>query len=303
MDILMNIFKKVWDNTLKEDTARLAKQTKPDGICEVNNIPYIDDGDRYHLLDLYYPENASGKLPVIIDIHGGGWMYADKDLNKIFCLNMAKRGFAVFNISYRLVPGVSVNEQLYDCGCALKWISENGKSYPVCDMENIMLSGDSAGGQLASYSALLMSSEKLRRVFDIPDYNMELTALTLISPVAYMNDGIMGVYTRKMWGKDYKAKKTYSYMNLDSMLKEGKLPPTFLVTSSGDGLAKNQTRRAAEDIKKYISDVSLMDFEKFEGEDLPHVFSVIYPESKAGSLAIDEYTSFFRNKIEDKVKN
>lgn len=298
----MNIFKKVWDKTEKEDNARLATQKKPDGIAEINNIPYIDDGNRYHLLDLYYPENAGDKLPVIIDIHGGGWMYADKDLNKMFCLNLAKRGFAVFNISYRLVPDVTVNEQLIDCGCALKWISENGKNYPVCDMDNIMLAGDSAGGQLSAYSAVLMSSEKLRRIFDIPDYDMELTALTLISPVAYMDDGIMGVYTRKMWGKDYKTKKTFPYMNLDSILSEGKLPPTFLVTSSGDSLALKQTRKAAEDIKKYISDVRLLDFDKFEGQDLPHVFSVIEPESKAGNIAIDKYTSFFRDHITVKIQ-
>lgn len=297
----MNLFEKMWKNTEKGDNARLATQKKPDGIAEINNIAYINDGNRYHLLDLYYPENANGKLPVIIDIHGGGWMYADKELNKIFCLNMAKRGFAVFNISYRLVPEVSVNEQLMDCGAALKWISENGTDYPVCDMDNVMLAGDSAGGQLAFYSALLMSSHELRRIFGTPDYNMNIRALTAISPVAYMKDGFIGVYGRKMWGKDYRRKDTYHYMNLDSMLAVGKLPPTFLVTSSGDFLALKQTRKAAEDIKNYISDVCLMDLPKFEGEDLPHVFCVLEPESKAGCMTIDKFTSFFLEHTELQV--
>lgn len=44
------------------------------------DIPYISDGNKYHLLDIYYPENAAEKLPVIIDIHGGGLMYAEKRL-------------------------------------------------------------------------------------------------------------------------------------------------------------------------------------------------------------------------------
>ncbi|UKI14322.1 MAG: hypothetical protein L6V85_09755 [Clostridiales bacterium] len=35
------------------------------------------------------------KLPVIIDIHGGGWMYGDKDLNAPYCEALAKRGFVV----------------------------------------------------------------------------------------------------------------------------------------------------------------------------------------------------------------
>ncbi|MBR5496394.1 MAG: alpha/beta hydrolase [Clostridia bacterium] len=300
MDILMKMFTKLWENTEKADNARLATQTAPEGITEINNIAYIDDGNRYHLLDLYYPENATGKLPVIIDIHGGGWMYADKELNKIFCLNMAKRGFAVFNISYRLVPEVTVNEQLSDCAYALKWISENGCNYPVCDMDNVMLAGDSAGGQLSVYSALLMSSAELRKIFGTPDYNLNLRSLTLISPVAYMNQkGYMGVYTNRMWGKDYKKKNTYKYMNLDVMLVKGKLPPVYLVTSSGDFLALKQTRKAAEDMSRYVSDVKLTDFEKFEGEDLPHVFCVLEPESKAGSMVIDEYISFFMKHTTD----
>lgn len=301
MDILMNLFTKLWENTEKGDAARLATQKKPDGIAEINNIAYIDDGNRYHLMDMYYPENAEGKLPVIIDIHGGGWMYADKELNKIFCLNMAKRGFAVFNISYRLVPEVSVNEQLMDCAAALKWISENGGNYPVCDMENVMLAGDSAGGQLSFYSALLMSSPELRRIFGTPEYSLNIKALTAISPVAYMNDGWISIYGRKMWGKDYRKKATYHYMNLDSMLAVGKLPPTFLVTSSGDFLALKQTRRAAEEIRNCTSDVCLMDMPRFEGEDLPHVFCVLEPESKAGNMIIDKFTEFFLEHTETKL--
>lgn len=289
----MSMFKKLWKNTEKGDSARLALQKKPDGIAEINNIAYIDDGDRYHLLDLYYPENAKGRLPVIIDIHGGGWMYGDKELNKMFCLNMAKRGFAVFNISYRLVPDISVNEQLQDCAYALKWISEHGENFGVCDMENVMLAGDSAGGQLSFYSALLMSSEDLRKIFRTPEYKLNLKTLTVISPVAYMNDGWISIYGKKMWGNDYRKKATYKYMNLDSIVSAGTLPPVFLVTSSGDFLALKQTRKAADDLKPYVDDIYFMDIPKFDGEDLPHVFCVLEPESKAGSMVIDEFISFF----------
>ncbi len=290
--------KKFWHQTEIEDQKRLATQSKPDGIVEINDIPYIDDGNKYHLMDLYYPEGTTGKLPVIIDVHGGGWVYGDKELNKIFCLNMAKRGFAVFNMSYRLYNDVTVNEQLQDVGFALKWISEHGCEYHCCDMEHIMLVGDSAGGQLAAYSAVLMSSEPLRRVFGIADYEMKLTALTLISPVAYMDDGIMGVYCRRMWGDNYKRKDTHIFMNLDSVLPMGNLPPTMLITSSGDFLAHSQTLRAAEDLRKNGFVAKLHDYTEYDGKKLDHVFSVIYPESGAGTDAIDKFCNFFK-KLKD----
>lgn len=296
MELFARAVKKFWKNTEIEDNKRLATQSKPEGITEINDIPYIDDGNKYHLLDLYYPEGTTGKLPVIIDVHGGGWVYGDKELNKYFCMHMAKRGFAVFNMSYRLYDDVTVNEQLQDVAFALKWISENADAYP-CDMEHIMLVGDSAGGQLAAYSAVLMSSPELRMVFGIPDYEMKLTALTLISPVAYMDDGVMGVYCRRMWGDNYKRKDTHMFMNLDSILPMSELPPTMLITSSGDFLAHSQTLRAAEDIRKTGVIAKLLDYDEFEGKKLDHVFSVIYPESGAGKDAIDKFCEFFKNVI------
>ena len=55
------------------------KQTESAGVTVKKWIYLIfRDGNKYHLLDIYYPENAAEKLPVIIDIHGGGLMYAEK---------------------------------------------------------------------------------------------------------------------------------------------------------------------------------------------------------------------------------
>ena len=68
------------------------------------------------MFDAYYPAENDGKLPVIIDIHGGGWMYADKDLNIFYNQYLASRGFLVFSVSYRLVPSVAVPDQLRALG-------------------------------------------------------------------------------------------------------------------------------------------------------------------------------------------
>lgn len=301
MHPIVRIMELSWKQTEKADNARLATQSEPEGVTQINNLAYIDDGDRYHLLDVYYPENTEGKIPVIIDIHGGGWMYGDKELNKIYCLNLAKRGFVVFNISYRLAPGVTVNEQLQDCAYALKWISENMKDYP-CDTDNIMLTGDSAGGQLSSYSAALLSSEKLRKIFGVVYGNLKLTALMLTSPVPNMKTkGPMGLYTKLMWGENYRNKPTYKYMNLDEIIDFAEYPPTIMITSSGDFLAREQTRATAELFRSKGIETKLMDFEKYKGKDLMHVFPVLEPESEEGSFAIDAGIRFFRDHMKSEA--
>lgn len=301
MSLVVPIMGKFWDLCAVKDAKIHARQTEPENIKRVYDIPYIDDGNTYHLFDVYYPEKSENeKLPVIIDIHGGGWMYATKDLNRIYNLNLAKRGFTVFSISYRLVPSVTVYEQLKDVMAALKFIGEHLSEYP-CDANNIMLTGDSAGGMLAAYGAALLSSAELRKVFSTETPDMKLTALLLTSPCPYMkNAGVMSVYTKKMWGKDYKNGPGYNYMDFDEIAPLASFPPTCLITSSGDSLALTQTRRAAALLKSKGVKTKLMDFPKYEGKNLQHVFSVLEPHTSAGREAIDGALDFYRECIKEK---
>ena len=293
---VIRIMQMVWRFCSDGDAAKHAVQTPPDTLYKEKDIPYIDDGNIYHKLDIYYPEGTkkSDKLPVIIDIHGGGWMYGDKDLNEYYCLALAEKGYVVFNMSYRLVPDVTVNEQLQDVATALKWISENMKNYP-CDSENIMLTGDSAGGQLAVYSAALLQSEELREIFEVENGNLKITALVLTSPVSYMKDGgAFSVYTKILWGSDYKEKATYNFMDLSEIIDFVQLPPTYLITSSGDSLAHDQTVKAYNLIASTGTKCELSDYGTEFGEELPHVFSVLFPFDDAGKDVIEKETDFFQ---------
>ena len=294
--LIDKIFGAFWQNTKRMDDKRIATLTPPSGVKETNNIPYLDDGHVYHQLDVYYPEGTKGtdRLPVLIDIHGGGWMYGDKELNKYYCLELATKGFVVFNMSYRLYPEVGARDQLYDISYCLKWINENLSSFP-CDEKNIYLTGDSAGGMLAAFTAMLSESEKMRELYDTPDFSLHFNAVGLTSPVPRMNgDFPINVYTKKMLGKNYKGEKWAKYVNLEDVLTLGKMPPTFILTSSGDFLARKETRLAAELYRKEGIPCQLMDFEKWNGTDLPHVFPVIYPFNEESQRAINEMLAFFK---------
>lgn len=301
---VIKIMEMVWRFCDSGDKKKHEKQTPPENVTQISDIPYIDDGNHYHLLDVFYPSNMKEgeKLPVIIDIHGGGWMYADKDLNDYYCMSLADRGYVVFNISYRLVPDVTVNEQIQDVACALQWIEQNMGDYP-CDMENIMLTGDSAGGQLAIYSAVIMQSDELQSTFDTVDAKMDLTAILLTSPVAYMKDGgAFSIYTKILWGDNYKDKATYNFMDLDEIIDYApNLPPVYLITSSGDTLANSQTHRAYDLLQEKGIESYIADYGDEYGKKLPHVFSVLYPFDEAGADAIDKATEFYQNAIESKL--
>ena len=294
--LIDKIFGAFWQNTKRMDDKRIATLTPPSGLKETNDIFYLDDGHVHHQLDVYYPEGTkeNDRLPVLIDIHGGGWMYGDKELNKYYCLELSRKGFVVFNMSYRLYPEASIKEQLQDIAHCLLWIKENLSSFP-CDENNIFLTGDSAGGMLAAFTAMLSESEKMRSIYDTVDFALHFNAVGLTSPVPRMNgDFPMNYYTKRMLGRDFEGKEWASYVNLEDILTLGKMPPTFMLTSSGDTLARKETRLAAELYKKEGIDCQLMDFEKFNGKHLPHVFPVIYPFNEESQRAIDEMLRFFK---------
>ena len=61
------------------DKKRDAKLVAPEDVTALKNIAYADGG-KYNLLDVYYPKDVKGKLPVIVSIHGGGYVYGTKEV-------------------------------------------------------------------------------------------------------------------------------------------------------------------------------------------------------------------------------
>ena len=58
----------------------------------------------WNKLDVYYKKGTSENLPVIVSVHGGGWVYGDKDVYQYYTMHLAQMGFTVVNFSYRLAP-------------------------------------------------------------------------------------------------------------------------------------------------------------------------------------------------------
>lgn len=300
-DIIVKIMQVSWKFCDKSDKKRMATQTPPENVIKVKDVEYLDDGNPYHKFDVFYPEGTIPKegLPVIIDIHGGGWMYASKDLNEYYCMELANKGYCVFSISYRLVPDVTVYEQIKDCTDALAYINSNMKNYPA-NKKTVMLTGDSAGGQLALYSTILNNNPDAREIFGTVDTKLNIKCLLLTSPVTYAKSGgWFSIYTKKMWGEDYKTKAAYNYMDLDEIMElANNMPPTYFITSSGDTLAHDQTVNAYNYFADKGYECEIEDFTDLkDGKKLPHVFSVLDPFDEYGQKAINNALDYYQKAL------
>ncbi|MFZ4815457.1 MAG: alpha/beta hydrolase fold domain-containing protein [Phototrophicaceae bacterium] len=99
-------------------------------------------------LNLYIPANAPSPAPVIITIHGGGFVQGDKsDVGWVNGLGDAV-GAAVVSFNYRLAPAHPYPAAVEDSFCALAWVHAHAAEYGL-DVTRIATWGWSAGGNLA----------------------------------------------------------------------------------------------------------------------------------------------------------
>jgi acetyl esterase/lipase len=101
-------------------------------------------------LDLFLPDKGEGPFPLVVHIHGGGFMFGDKtdgQLNPV--LPALKRGFAVASLNYRLSGEARFPAQIQDVKAAIRWLRAHAADFSL-DPTRIAVWGGSAGGHLAS---------------------------------------------------------------------------------------------------------------------------------------------------------
>lgn len=130
----------------------------PPGVRMVADCEYAVNGHSRQKLDLYLPENAMGPLPVILWIHGGGWVTGDKAGGP--AIAFATKGFAVASMNYRYSRHATFPAQTHDCKAAVRWLRAHAITYSL-DAARIGAWGASAGGHLASMLGLTGGNQSL----------------------------------------------------------------------------------------------------------------------------------------------
>lgn len=129
----------------------------PQGTVLHGNVPYNNDDLPKHLLDIYLPANTNGKVPLVIFIHGGGWLvndkYADIGYMKKTVAEIISSGFALASIDYRFATQAIFPAQIQDCNRAISFLYDNAEKYGF-DKNRFAVMGFSAGGHLASLVGL-----------------------------------------------------------------------------------------------------------------------------------------------------
>jgi len=113
---------------------------------KVSDLVYAQRGETNLKADVYVPK-GEGAFPSVLMVHGGGWRFGSK-LHMIgHARNLAKNGYVVVNINYRLAPKHKFPAQIEDCREAVRWMRQHADEYKI-DTDRIAGYGYSAGAHL-----------------------------------------------------------------------------------------------------------------------------------------------------------
>jgi acetyl esterase/lipase len=271
--------------------AVLARQTAPQAVDAATR--FVQVANNYSLaaditylrasgvdlkLDVYRPSNATDPTPVLMFMHGGGWTSGSKTSSLFAFLPFLEMGWAVVNVEYRLADVAPAPAAVEDCRCALRWIYQNAKQYKF-DLDNIVTTGQSAGGHLALTTGMIPESAGLdrqcpgdrRRAWttgDLGTQEMKVAAvldfygITDVEDLMNRKPGSSGNFTEAWLGSAMDRAAIAKRVSPTTYVRKG-LPPIMIIHGTADSVVPFDQ---ATKLKKMLdSVVTPNDFYAVEG--------------------------------------
>ena len=277
-----------------DDEKRNAGLTTPAGIQRFDDVRYGED--ERNVLDVYRPKDAAGRLPVIVSIHGGGWVYGNKEIMQFYCMSLAEHGFAVVNFNYRLAPKHKHPVPLEDANKIFCWILENADAYGF-DAGNVFAVGDSVGANLVGlYCCLCTDSAYADELSVHPPEGFLPKAVALNSGLYRLVRGEEDLLDSlaEAYFPNGGTDAEYDSIALGKRVN-AQFPPTFVMTAPGDFLT-GQAKPFYDLLKTLGVPAEYRSYGR-EGNELKHVFHIDIKLPEARQCNADE-CSFFKNQMQ-----
>ena len=286
-----------WMAKQRDELEKMAPPINTEGVeCDFDN-PYINRTGVPLAMDWIKPVDAGDKeLPVVVIIHGGMLIMGDRSTSRRLGAAIARRGYLVIILDYRLIPSTDVCGQFDDICAGLDYVGKNLVKYNV-DFDRIFILAESAGAFLATYVAAMQGSKKLQDAIGHKPSRFRFRAMGLISGMYYTaEDDLLGnLMAEQFFGNKLTDDSFMQYMDPDNPEIMNQMPPAYLITSKGDFL-NEYTLKFHERLKQFNKDCHLL---YFGNQHLMHSFLSFMPDCVETGQALDKMLSWFDKKADE----
>lgn len=309
------LIRTVFERGAEQSRAEQARHAPDGGIASILNESYRP-GDGDALLDVFFPETvtANDQLPLLVWIHGGAWISGDKDNNTPYYEIIASHGYTVISLNYSLGPGHTYPTAVHQLNDALAYIQQNAVRFHV-DPSRVVIAGDSAGAQLTSQLATLITN---------PQFAAEMGITPALRPDqlrgVMLNCGIydMATFVGKndpparttlerllSWGVGttvwaYTGKKGGAPVAMDQMSTinhvTADFPPTWISGGNADPLTNAQSKPLAAKLESLGVPVTALFWPEDHEPGLPHEYQFQLDNPDA-QTALDSMLAFLNDRI------
>jgi acetyl esterase len=224
--------------------------------------------------DISVPK-GTGPFPVVIYLHGGGWVAGSPQSHRKLGMQFAEQGYLTINLDYRLAPEHPFPAGLDDCIFAAEWATASAQRWDG-DVSRIAIGGDSAGGNLAAATIVEMAARNSPIKFKA---GLLIYGLFDVPAVIERERGAefgLSMMARAYLGDRYDALLGDSRVSPLKGVKAG-LPPQYILCGTADFLVK-ESHSLAETCK-----AAGVTYELDIVPDMPHGFIQIWMLSAAGA--------------------
>jgi acetyl esterase/lipase len=265
-----------------DDTAAEMKKHVPDTkLTETLDVAYSDDGVDT-TMDVFSPASATGPLPTIVWIHGGAWISGSKENVDPYMRILAAEGYTTIAVNYTIGPEGVYPLAVHQLNDALAYIDEHAEELGV-DPTQIVLAGDSAGGQLASQMATLITNPDYAEIMGMtPALTADQVVATVLncgvydlSALAELTGLVGWGFKSSMWAysgtKDWAEGSTGATMSTVDWVTAD-FPTTYISGGNGDGLTWLQSIPMAKRLDELGVDVTTLFWPAPHEPALPHEY-------------------------------
>lgn len=299
------LLRSAFEQNGREQTAIMNKYVPSSGIDARYNISYRNN-DKDAIMDVYTTSDAAKadkKLPAVVWVHGGGWISGSKESVAPYLKILASKGYTTIGLDYSIAPEKQYPTPIIQVTEALKYINEHAAELNV-DKDQIVLAGDSAGSQIASQVATLITSPEYAKLMDMtPPIKASQLSAMLLNCGAYdlsivnANDGSEGsqLIETFLWSysgyKDFsKDTAIYPASVVEHVTKD--FPPSFITAGNKDPLLQQSEVMAAK-LKSLGVTTDTLFYPPNYTPELQHEYQFNL-DVEAGQKALNEMLAFLK---------